>query len=62
MIHGFFSMPGLIPMASEAIRAAAHAVRDALKYANGEWRMERIFFLIPTHYSLLAIRDHRRTH
>jgi len=31
MIHGFFSMPGLIPMASEAIRAAAHAVRDALK-------------------------------
>ena len=31
MIHGFFSMPGLIPLASEAIRAAAHAVRDALK-------------------------------
>jgi len=31
MIHGFFSMRGLIPLASEAIRAAAHAVRDALK-------------------------------
>jgi acetyl esterase len=31
MIHGFFSMPGLIPLASEAIAAAAHAVRDALK-------------------------------
>jgi acetyl esterase len=31
MIHGFFSMPGLIPLASEAIRAAAHAARDALK-------------------------------
>jgi len=31
MIHGFFSMPGLIPLASEAIAAAAHALRDALK-------------------------------
>jgi len=31
MVHGFFSMPGLIPLASEAVRAAAHAVRDALK-------------------------------
>jgi acetyl esterase len=31
MIHGFFSMPGLIPLASEAIRAAAHAAREALK-------------------------------
>ena len=31
MIHGFFSMQGLIPMASEAIAAAAHAVRDAMK-------------------------------
>jgi acetyl esterase len=31
MIHGFFSMQGLIPLASEAIAAAAHAVRDALK-------------------------------
>ena len=31
MIHGFFSMSGLIPLAGEAIAAAAHAVRDALK-------------------------------
>jgi acetyl esterase len=31
MIHGFFSMPGLIPLGSEAMAAAAHAVRDALK-------------------------------
>src|SRR6266550_1794942 len=31
MIHGFFSMQGLIPMASEAIAAAAHAVRNAMK-------------------------------
>lgn len=31
MIHGFFSMPGLIPLASEAITAAAHAARNALK-------------------------------
>jgi acetyl esterase len=31
MIHGFFSMQGVIPMASEAIAAAAHAVRDAMK-------------------------------
>lgn len=31
MIHGFFSMQGLIPLANEAIAAAAHAVRDALK-------------------------------
>jgi acetyl esterase len=30
MIHGFFSMPGLIPLASEAIAAAAQAVRKAL--------------------------------
>ena len=31
MIHGFFSMAGLIPLASEAIVAAAQAARDALK-------------------------------
>jgi acetyl esterase len=31
MIHGFFNMQGLVPLASEAIAAAAHAVRDALK-------------------------------
>lgn len=31
MIHGFFSMQALIPLSSEAIGAAAHAVRDALK-------------------------------
>ncbi len=31
MIHGFFSMQGLIPLSSQAIAAAAHAVRDALK-------------------------------
>jgi acetyl esterase len=31
MIHGFFSMAGLIPLASEAIVAAAQAVRDTLK-------------------------------
>ena len=31
MIHGFFSMQGLVPMATEAIVAAAHAARDALK-------------------------------
>ena len=31
MIHGFFSMAGLIPLASEAILAAAQAVREALK-------------------------------
>ena len=31
MIHAFFCMQGLIPMASEAIAAAAHAVRDAMK-------------------------------
>ncbi|HMI95000.1 MAG TPA: alpha/beta hydrolase [Micropepsaceae bacterium] len=31
MIHAFFSMQGLIPLASEAIAAAALAVRDALK-------------------------------
>jgi acetyl esterase len=31
MIHGFFSMQGLVPMAAEAIGAAAHALRDALK-------------------------------
>jgi acetyl esterase len=30
MIHGFFSMPGLIPLGSEAMAAAAHAVRDTL--------------------------------
>jgi acetyl esterase len=31
MIHGFFSMPGWIPLAGQAIMAAAHAVRDGLK-------------------------------
>ena len=30
MIHGFFSMQALIPLASEAISAAGNAVRDAL--------------------------------
>jgi acetyl esterase len=30
MIHGFFSMQGLVPLASEAIAAAAHAVKEAL--------------------------------
>lgn len=30
MIHGFFSMQGLIPLASDAIAAAAHAVNQAL--------------------------------
>lgn len=30
MIHGFFSMQGLIPLASGAIAAAAHAVQHAL--------------------------------
>jgi acetyl esterase len=30
MIHGFFSLPALIPTAGEAITAAAHALRDAL--------------------------------
>jgi acetyl esterase len=31
MIHGFFSMTGLIPLASEAVAAAAQAVRTAVK-------------------------------
>jgi acetyl esterase len=31
MIHGFFSMQRLVPLANEAIVAAAHAVRDTLK-------------------------------
>jgi acetyl esterase len=31
MIHGFFSMQGLVPLSIEAIAAAAHAARDALK-------------------------------
>jgi acetyl esterase len=31
MIHGFFSMQGLIPLSAGAVTAAAHAVRDALK-------------------------------
>jgi len=31
MIHGFFSMQGLIPISAGAVAAAAHAVRDALK-------------------------------
>jgi acetyl esterase len=31
MIHGFFSMQGLIPLAPEAVAAATRAVRDALK-------------------------------
>jgi len=30
MVHGFFSMQGLIPIAPEAVAAAAHAVKDAL--------------------------------
>nr|TFG51352.1 MAG: alpha/beta hydrolase [Hyphomicrobiales bacterium] len=30
MIHGFFSMPGLIPLAGEALNAAGHALRDGL--------------------------------
>jgi acetyl esterase len=30
MIHGFFSMPGLIPLAGEALSAAGHTLRDAL--------------------------------
>jgi acetyl esterase len=30
MIHGFFSMQGLVPLSNEAIGAAAHALRDAL--------------------------------
>ena len=30
MIHGFFSMPALVPLASEAIAAAARAVKEAL--------------------------------
>jgi acetyl esterase len=30
MIHGFFSMPSLIPLASEALSAAGGAVREAL--------------------------------
>jgi acetyl esterase len=29
MIHGFFSMQGLIPLATSAIAAAAHAVQQA---------------------------------
>lgn len=35
MIHGFFSMQGLIPLASSAIVAAAHAVQDALSEETG---------------------------
>jgi acetyl esterase len=31
MIHGYLSMQGLVPLAAEAIAAAAHAVKDALK-------------------------------
>ena len=31
MIHGFFSMQGLIPLSTGAVTAAAHAARDALK-------------------------------
>jgi acetyl esterase len=31
LIHGFFSMQGLIPLSGGAVAAAAHAVRDALK-------------------------------
>ena len=30
MIHGFFSMPGLVPLAPEALAAAAQAVKEAL--------------------------------
>ncbi len=30
MIHGFFSMPGLIPLAGDALGAAGHGLRDAL--------------------------------
>ena len=31
MIHGFFSMQGWVPLANEAIAAAAHAAKEALK-------------------------------
>jgi acetyl esterase len=31
MIHGFFSMQGLLPLAGEAVVAAANAVKEALK-------------------------------
>jgi acetyl esterase len=31
MIHGFFNLQGLVPLAAEAIAAAGKAVRDALK-------------------------------
>jgi acetyl esterase len=35
MIHGFFSMQGLIPLASDAIAAAAHAAEHALTEETG---------------------------
>jgi hypothetical protein len=35
MIHGFFSMQGLIPLASGAITAAAHAAAHALSEEAG---------------------------
>lgn len=35
MIHGFFSMQGLIPLASGAIAAAAHAAEQALREGAG---------------------------
>lgn len=35
MIHGFFSMQGLIPLASGAIAAAAHAAQQALAEEGG---------------------------
>jgi acetyl esterase len=31
MIHGFFRMQGLLPLAGEAVVAAANAVKEALK-------------------------------
>jgi len=34
MIHGFFSMQGLIPLSNQAIAAAAHAVKKALDEAG----------------------------
>ncbi len=35
MVHGFFSMQGLIPLASGAIAAAAHAAQHALREETG---------------------------
>ena len=33
MIHGFLSMAGVLPLAGEALAAAAHAVKDGLARA-----------------------------